>query len=135
MTLTDSITALCLRAGLTAGQIDVTGVASITLPVRAMAIAQVSSVRTVLDMLASAYFFDIVASDKLYFRARGASSALTLPYADLGVVAGQGDTPDPLPLTQAAELEVPAQVALTYNNLDSDYQTDTQYSDRLLSGQ
>ena len=135
MTISESVSALCLRAGLTAGQIDVTGIASITMPVRAMAIAQVSSVRTVLDMLASAYFFDIVLSDKLYFRARGGSSALTLAYADLGVAVGQGELPDPLPLTQAAELEVPAQVALTCNNMDSDYQTDTQLSDRLLSGQ
>lgn len=135
LNLTDSITAICLRAGLTAGQIDVSGLSGITLPVRALVVSQVSSARTVLDMLASCYFFDIVLSDKLYFRARGGASALTLPYADLGIAVTGSELPDPLPLTQAAELEVPAQVALTYNNLDSDYQTDTQYSDRLLSGQ
>lgn len=135
MTLVDSITALCLRAGLTAGQFDVSGVASITLPVRALVVSQVSSIRTVLDMMASVYFFDIVLSDKLYFRARGGSSAMTLAYADLGVASDGTEPPDPLPLSQAAELEVPAQVALTYNNVDGDYQADTQYSDRLLSGQ
>ncbi len=134
MNLPDSITNICLRAGLTAGQIDVTGLAGITLPVRALVVGQVSSARSVLDMMASVYFFDIVLSDKLYFRARGGASALTLAYADLGVSAS-GDMVDPLPLTQAAELEVPAQVALTYNSIDSDFQTDTQYSDRLLTGQ
>lgn len=135
MTLQDSITELCLRAGLTAGQFDVSGLSGITLPVRALVVSQVSSIRTVLDMMASVYFFDVVLSDKLYFRARGGSSSLTLAYEDLGVSGGGSEQPDPLPLTQASELEVPAQVALTYNNVDADYQTDTQYSDRLLSGQ
>lgn len=135
MTLVDSITALCVRAGLSPTQFDVSGVAGITLPVRALVVSQVSSIRTVLDMMASVYFFDIVLSDKLYFRARGGSSVASLAYEDLGVVAAGSDLPDPLPLTQASELEVPAQVALTYNNVDADYQTDTQYSDRLLSGQ
>jgi hypothetical protein len=134
-TLKDSVSAICLRAGLTAGQFDVSGLASITLPVRALTVAQVSSARTVLDMMASAYFFDIVLSDKLYFRARGGASAATLTYDDLGVAASGSEIADPLPLTQASELEVPAQVALTYNNIDSDYQSDTQYSDRLLTGQ
>lgn len=135
MTLVDSITALCVRAGLSPTQFDVSGVAGITLPVRALVVSQVSSIRTVLDMMASVYFFDIVLSDKLYFRARGGASIASLAYEDLGVVAAGSELPDPLPLTQASELEVPAQVALTYNNVDADYQTDTQYSDRLLSGQ
>jgi hypothetical protein len=133
-TLSSVVSAICLRAGLSAGQIDVTGITGITLPVRSLVVSQVSSARSVLDMMASVYFFDIVLSDKLYFRARGGASAATLAYADLGVSVGN-NVADPLPLTQAAELEVPAQVALTYNNIDSDYQTDTQYSDRLLSGQ
>jgi hypothetical protein len=135
MTLVDSITALCQRAGLSPTQFDVSGVASITLPVRALVVSQVSSIRTVLDMMASVYFFDIVLADKLYFRARGGASAMTLAYSDLGVAPDGTELPDPLPLTQASELEVPAQVALTYNNISGDYQSDTQYSDRLLSGQ
>lgn len=133
--LSSVVSAICLRAGMSAGQIDVTSLAGITLPVRALTVAQVSSARTVLDMMASAYFFDIVLSDKLYFRARGGASAATLTYDDLGVAASGSEIADPLPLTQASELEVPAQVALTYNNIDSDYQSDTQYSDRLLTGQ
>ena len=133
--LSDSVTAICQRAGLSTSQFDVTGITGITLAVNSMVISQVSSARSVLDMLASVYFFDIVLSDKLYFVARGGASAVTLTYDDLGVAASGAEVADPLPLTQANELEVPAQVALTYNNTDSDYQTDTQYSDRLLSGQ
>ena len=47
--------------------------------VEALVVSQVSSIRTVLDMMASVYFFDIVLSDKLYFRARGGSSVASLP--------------------------------------------------------
>lgn len=135
LSLADSVAALCLRAGLAADQFDVTALASITLPIRSMAISQVSSVRSVLDMLASAYFFDIVLSDKLYFRPRGAASVATIQYEELGVTGGSAGAEDPLPLTQSAELEVPAQIALTYSNVDNDHQTDTQSSDRLISGQ
>lgn len=132
-TVADVVSAVCLRAGLTAGQIDVTSLASITTPVNAMIIGQVSTARTVIEMLASAYQFDVVLSDKIYFIARGGSPAATLAYDDIGA-AGRDDEPtDPLPLTQANELEVPSQVALTYSDIDSDHQTDTQISDRLIS--
>ena len=126
---------LCLKSGLSAAQFDVTPLAAITRPVRSMAISSVSSARTVLDMLASSYHFEAVLSDKIYFRPRASAPAATLTFNELGVVVDSGSTPDPLPLTQANELEIPAQMALTYSNVDGDYQTDTQYSDRLLTGQ
>ena len=40
---------------------------------------------------------------------------------------------DPLALREVNDLEIPAQIALTYINIDNDYQSDTQYSDRLIS--
>ena len=132
-TIADVVSAICVRAGLTAGQIDVTSLASITTPVNAMVIGQVSSARTVLEMLSGAYGFDLVLSDKIYFVARGGASAVTLTYDDIGASPAGDDVADPLPLTQANELEVPSQVALTYNDIDSDYQTDTQLSDRLIT--
>lgn len=132
-TLTDTVSGICLRAGLTADQFDVTALASITQPVRAMAISQVSTARQVLDMLASAFFFEAVASDKLYFVPRGGAPVRTLAFDDLGWYSDGQTPPDPLALVDANELELPAQVALTYNAIESDYQTDTQYSDRLLS--
>lgn len=132
--ISDAVTAICLRAGLTADQFDASALASITQPLRAMAISQVSSARQVLDMLASAYFFEAVASDKIYFRPRGGAPVKTISYADLGVFGDGQGAPDPLALIESNELELPAQIALTYNNIDGDYQTDTQYSDRLLSG-
>lgn len=129
-----AVSALCLRAGLSAGQFDVSALASITTPVRAMANSQVSTVRNALETLASVYFFDAILSDKIYFRPRGSAPVTTINYSDLGFGVGEGST-DALILKKSNELEIPAQMALTYSNLDSDYQTDTQYSDRLLTGQ
>jgi hypothetical protein len=123
---------LCLRAGLTAGQIDVTGLSTITRTVRGMALAQIAPTRQALELLMSTYFFEMVTSDKIYFRPRGAASVASIPYLDLG--ASTGDEPsEPLALRQANELEIPAQIALSYINASDDYQTDTQYSDRLVS--
>ena len=134
-TIAASVSQLCLRTGLSASQFDTTALAAITRPVRSMAISSVSSARTVLDMLAQSYHFEAVLSDKIYFRPRATAPAATLTFNELGVVVDSGSTPEPLPLTQANELEIPAQMALTYSNVDGDYQTDTQYSDRLLTGQ
>lgn len=134
-TIAQVVSNLCLRTGLAASQFDVTALAAITKPVRALAVSQVSSTRSVLDILAAAYFFEAALSDKIYFRPRGAAAAATLVYDELGYSADGASQADPLALRQANELELPAQVALTYSNVDADYQTDTQYSDRLLTGQ
>lgn len=128
----DVVSALCLRAGLAAGQIDVTGLAGITRDVRSMAISQIAPTRQALELLMAAYFFEMTVSDKIYFRARGGASVASIPYLDLGATAG-GDQPEPLALKQSNDLELPAQIALSYVNVVDDYQTDTQYSDRLIS--
>ncbi len=123
---------LCVRAGLTTGQIDVTDLASITRTVACLPISQIAPARQALELLMSAYFFEITISDKLYFRPRGAASVASIPYLDLGATMGD-EQPEPLALHRANNLELPAQIALTYINVDEDYQTDTQYSDRMVS--
>lgn len=133
--LSDVVTALCERAGLSAGQFDVGDLASITRPVNALAISQVSSTRVVLELLMNTYFFEAVLSDKIYFIARGGSSVVTIAYDDLATVGDSGNASDPLPLLQANDLEVPAQMALSYSNINNDYQADTEVSDRLITGQ
>ncbi|MCX7144430.1 MAG: phage tail protein [Proteobacteria bacterium] len=131
-TVASVVSDLCLRAGLTSGQIDATNLASITRTVRSLALSQVAATRTALELLMSAYFFEMVTSDKIYFRARGAAPVATIPYLELGAAKGEGSS-EPLALKQANELELPSQIALTYCNVSDDYQTDTQYSDRLVS--
>lgn len=132
-TVQNVVSRLCLRAGLTAGQIDVTALSSISTPVRALAVSQAGPTRSVLEMLAAAYFFDAVLSDKLYFRPRGAASVATIPWADLGASADADGDPQPLVLKPANDLEVPAAVSVRYMNVDTDCAVDVQVSDRLVS--
>ena len=131
--LPEVVARIMLRAGYAASQFDVTALDSAKL-VRALANSSVSTARTLLEMLASTYQFEAVLADKIYFRPRGGAPVATITFDELGVMQDSTNPPDPLPLTQANELEIPAQMALTYNNVDGDYQTDTQYSDRLLTG-
>jgi hypothetical protein len=133
VTLQSVVSSQCQLAKAGTAWFDTTALSTITQPVRSMAISQVSSARTVLEMLAQTYHFDAVLSDKIYFKPRATASVATLTFDELGV--GIDPNADPLPLTTANELEIPAQMALTYNNVAGDYQTDTQYSDRLLTGQ
>jgi hypothetical protein len=125
---------LCARADLDASQYDASGLSTITRPVRSMAISQVTPIRSVIETLAGAYYFGGALSDKIYFRPRGSASVATIPYENLG--AGEGAAAaEPLNLKLSNDLEIPAQIALTYSNVDGDYNVATEYSDRLLTGQ
>lgn len=133
-TLQAVIERLCARADLDAAQYDASALSTITRAVRSMAISQVTPIRQVIETLAGAYYFGGTLSDKLYFRPRGGSSVATIPYASIG--AGEGDAAaEPLSLKLANDLEIPAQIALTYSNVDGDYNVATEYSHRLLTGQ
>ena len=131
MAVVDSLLA---GSGIPPALCDTSSLSSVLRPVRALANGSVSTARTLLEMLASTYQFEAVLADKIYFRPRGGAPVATITFDELGVMQDSTNPPDPLPLTQANELEIPAQMALTYNNVDGDYQTDTQYSDRLLTG-
>jgi hypothetical protein len=77
-TLQAVVEALCERAGMPAGTYDASALASITKPVRALAVSQVTNARAVLEQLMSAYFFEGYCTDKLYFVPRGGSSVDTI---------------------------------------------------------
>lgn len=126
---------LCARAGLPAGTYDATALDAITKPVRALAVSQVGGTRASLEMLGQTFFFQVVCTDKLYFVPRAQSVVATIPFSDLGTAQAMEDSPEPFALRQRNDIEVPAQEAITYANVSDDYQSDTQYSDRLLSSQ
>jgi hypothetical protein len=129
--LDDVVSALCVRSGLTTSQIDVTDLSTVTRQVRGIGVSQITSTRNVLEMLMTAYFFEAVVSDKIYFRVRASDASVDIPYEDLG--ASTGESVEPLALKLNSDIEIPAQFALTYANLNSDYNTDTQFSDRLIT--
>lgn len=133
--LDNAITALCSRAGLSAAQFDVSSLISSPKVVRALAVAQVGATRAALEQLQTAYQFEAVLSDKLYFRPRGGAAVTTIPYTDLGATSGGASQSQPLPLTIASDLELPPQVAVQYLNDLADQQSATEVSDRLIAGQ
>lgn len=132
-TLQSVVSAICLRAGLQASEFDVTALSAITKPVRGLAISQSTSMREVLQILQSAYFFDAVLSDKLYFKPQGGAALATLQYDQLGASSTPGGDPDPFSYKPVSELELPGTWALTYMNSDADFTRDTQTADRIGS--
>lgn len=124
---------LCARAGMPSGSYDASALASITKPVRNIAISQVGATRATLEMLMQSHYFGAYVTDKLYFVPRGGTSAATIPFTDLG--ATTGDRVEPLPLKWGNELELPATVSVSYANVDADYNTAAEESDRLLTSQ
>lgn len=132
-TFEDAQEAVFLRAGLAADQFDVSALSAITKPLRSLVWSQVSPARQMCELLMSAGLYEIVLSgNKIACRPRGGASVVTIPFNDLGASEGD-DMPEPLPLKQTNELELPARIAVTYPNTENDYQSDTQYSDRLIT--
>lgn len=133
-TLQNVVEDLCEAAGMPVGTYDATALASITKPVRAFVLSQVATTRSALEQLASAYFFESYATDKLYFVPRAGSPVGSVDADDLGTgIDAPAD--DALPTDVGSDMEIPAQVSLSYANVDADYTTATELSDRLLSGQ
>jgi hypothetical protein len=132
--LTGVVNDLCERAGLDASQIDVTSIAGKT--VRSLAVASVTSVRQVLDVLARGHHFQQVETGgKIKFVARGGAPAATVVYDDLGAAEDGAQTNgDPLPLLRANDDELPATVTVRYANVDNDYQEGAETSFRLTTG-
>ncbi len=133
-TLQSVVEALCARSGMPDGTYDATELASITRPVRALAVSQVGATRAVLEQLMTSHAFTACVDEVLRFVPRGGDVVATIPYEDLGAAEGEASD-QPLEIEIASDLELPAQVAVQYRNTLDDQQTGTEYSDRLISGQ
>lgn len=134
-TLVQAVTELCLRAGLRADQFDTSGIASVTRPVRGLLTTQAGDTRSALSILMSAFsVYTAGGADKLYFRRLDDAAAATVPYSALGAGIDRHQD-NPFTLREANDIEVPAQTAVSFLDVDRDYQTNTQYSDRILSVQ
>lgn len=135
-TLYDVVERLMLRAGYTAAQFDVTALAAITKPVRGLAIGRLTNTRSVLELLAQTHWFTWQKRGfQIVFLPRVEDVADSIPFDDLGVSTSATSDRTPLEFQFASELELPAQVSVTYPNVLNDYQPDTQLSDHFLSQQ
>lgn len=133
-TLKDTVDELSTLAQTPAGSWDATALSAITKPVRAFPLSQVATTRSAIEQLMSAYFFESYVTDKIYFVPRAGSVLYTIDADDMG--AGlESPEDETLPMQVLSDLEIPAQVSLSYSNVDADYTTATEHSDRLLSGQ
>jgi hypothetical protein len=126
---------LLQRAEYTENDFDLSALESLTKPVRALALSQVASTRSALEVLQKCWYFECSTTDKLRLRPRSTTAVAHIPFAGLGFGASAGGLDDPLAIRMGNDLEMPAQIALTYPNMAGDYNADSQFSDRLISGQ
>lgn len=133
-TLQDVVEGLLDRSGLPSSHYDMSNLTAISRHVCSFSISQITSTRTPLEMLMSAFSFEMYLSGShIKARVRGGASVLTIPYEDLGASQSADSPEEPLVFHQLSDLEIPAQIALTYINIDNDYQSGVEVSDRLVS--
>lgn len=119
-TLDTVVDFLCNRAGLTDAMIDVTDLASDTVP--GYSIQQQTSAKNAIAPLSSAFFFDGVESDWLLkFVKAGRSGDFAIPNADLAAHTG-GSRPPELTEIINQEIELPRQVYVKYLDIDTAYE-------------
>lgn len=133
--LVDVTRSLLVRAGYASTDFSVGALALIEKPVRGFFIAQISSTRAAIDSYQSAFFFEWSKSDRIYARPRALDPVVTIPFEDLGATESRDDGAEPFALKIANELEKPAQVSLSFNNVLAEYQVGTEHSDRIVSSQ
>lgn len=130
----DAISALMFRCGYdvadyAVGEVDAGRV------IRALAVGQVSNTRSTLEPIQQAGFLECSCAERIVFRERVVQPVATIPFSDLGMATGSNGDDDPLAITLGNDLELPAQLALSYANMAGDYQAATEFSDRLIAGQ
>jgi len=126
---------LMTRAGYQPDEWDSSDLAAETRPVRAMALAQVGTTRAALETLATAYFFHASKGDQIVFRRRASAVPIAVVWDDLATAEDATADGEPFALNTGSDMEVPAQVALSYPSMAADYNTATEHSARLLGAQ
>lgn len=125
-TLEDVCRRQCFRGGLVEEDVNFTDLA--TRNVRAMAVTQIVSPDSMLDVLSNCYFFNFKESETLVGEFLGKDAVATIQYADLGA-----DGNEPFERNKNNDLELPSQRIAKYMNVEDDYQAGSEESDRLIS--
>ena len=130
-TLSYIVSDLCETAGVDSSQIDVSQLANDKL--RGYVVNSVMSIRSTIEPLMQAFFFDAVESDnKIKFVKRGQSPVLTIPNEEIAAFEGaSGDElPDDIAITRAQSVELPTEITVNFLDYDRDYQQGAQYARR-----
>lgn len=130
VTLDQVVSDLNSRSALTAGDIDVTGLGSLT--IAGYMVSTRTTVRAAIEPLCRAFFFDGVESEhKIKFTLRGGASVVTIPSTEVAAHAEGGEPPDPLAQAHAQDADLPHEVEVTYPDVVVDYHPVLQYARRL----
>lgn len=133
VTLSSIVSDICASAGLQPSQYDASSLGDV---VTGFAITSKSSPRQALAPLQATYFFDVSDCDgQLKFVRRGAQAAVTVPWDDMGAIAGGGQqaAQNPLVETVVQEFELPRSETISYPSNSADYQTNTQRAFRAVT--
>lgn len=131
VTLASVVSALATRTGLAAGDLDT---AALTDTVEGYLIPRPMTARAALEQLRQAYFFDGVESEgKVKFVKRGGASQATIGSDELGAREYGSEAQEPIRITRAQELELPAEIHVQYLDLDNDYLPGSQEARRLTT--
>ena len=117
---------LCTRSGL---QITDINPSEISESLDGFVIPNQQTIRSAIEILQQAYFFDAVEIDNvLSFVPRGVVSSVTIPENDIIPVKKEL-----CKITRKQEIELPKQLSVLYLNRLTNYQTGTQYSQRQIT--
>ena len=120
---------ICLRAGLTDAQVDVSRV---TPMVEGYVLFTRPSARAALQPLLDVYLIDCIESDdRLVFMPRGQASRMIVPEACLGAHDPGQPVPPALSLTHVQEVDLPERLELQFLDRDRDYDWNMQYAGRV----
>lgn len=126
--LSEVVTAISERVGLDAARLDVS---QLTEEVMGYAIARQATARSLIEQLMVAYQFDAVESgNQVKFVLRGNRTVRTIAVEDLGAHPFGDQTPAPLEITRADEVELPKTLTIRYLNYEADYQVGAQSATR-----
>lgn len=127
--LSTIVSAICVRAGLTTSDIDVS---QLTDMVDGYIVPRQMTARAAIETLQQAFPFDVVESgDLLKFVMRGGSIAATIPESDRAARENGQDAPDALTIVRAFEFELPVECDVEYPDIDADHLTGNQYDRRI----
>lgn len=132
VTLGDIVTDLCLRAGLSVSQIDVS---DLTACIDGYAIGTVMNARSAINPLRSYGFFDCVESDGvLKWPTRGKAAVATIVADDLASHEASGARPSAVETVRAQTVDLPRRLRVHYAQTAMNYEPGEQAASRLSSG-
>ncbi len=126
--LKDVIKDLFVKSG---ESLDLLNVEGVTKTINGYVVARRNSLRSILEPLQQAYFIDGVESDgKLKYVERGGATVIEIPMSDVAAHSYGADAGENLEIERRQDVDLPAEITISYQDLDGDYQTGTQYSRR-----